>query len=118
MVRILAVLFGAAFIFLGVAGGGTMPTLITNGLVFGYFTASTMHNLLYLATGVISLVSATDRHLSRWVLILLGLVYLALGGIGVGRAGDIYFMHNNMFDNYLFTGIAIILLLIGLSSKK
>ncbi|OGT55518.1 MAG: hypothetical protein A3F43_03135 [Gammaproteobacteria bacterium RIFCSPHIGHO2_12_FULL_42_10] len=118
MVRILAVLFGIAFIFMGVVGGGVFPRLIQNGLLYGYFSVDAMHNLVYLATGAASLIAAINRTVSKAFFILFGLGFAAIAGMGVARQGDIYFMHNALFDNYLFSGAAIIFLLIGLSAAR
>ena len=117
MVRMLVVLFGVALIFLGV-GSGIMPTLVENGLLFGYFSAGATHNLVYLTTGVVALISATSAHFSKVALMGLGIFYLLVGGVGIGKEGNVYFMHNSLFDNYLFIGIGIVLLLVGLSAKK
>ncbi len=117
MLRMLAILFGVAFIVMGVAGGGMMPQWIENKLLFGHFSIDLLHNLVYLVTGVIALITAITPGFSKLFFIVFGLMYALMAGIGIGRAGDIYVMHNNMSDNYLFIAIAFVLLVIGLTAK-
>ena len=118
MVRTLAILFGIAFIFVGVAGGGAFsPRFIDHGLLFNYFTTDISHNLVYLVTGIIALIAATNQVFSKFFFILFGVIYALMGIIGISKAGDIYFMHNNMSDNYLYLAIAFVLLIIGLTAR-
>ena len=63
MIRILAVLFGIAFIFGGVAG--FMPAFMTNGALFGIFEVDSMHNIVHIASGVIAIMCATSYKYSK-----------------------------------------------------
>jgi hypothetical protein len=118
MVRILAILFGIAFIFGGVAGYGVMPQFVENGLLFGYFEVDTIHNLVHIVTGVLAIMAATSYRLSKLFFILFGLIYAAAAVLGFWHQGDLYIMHADMADNYLHAGVAIIALLIGFSAKS
>lgn len=117
MVRMLAILFGIGFIFIGVAGYGFMPQFVEHGLLLGFFEVSAMHNIFHIVTGVIAIMSATSYKASKLFFIIFGLIYAIVAGIGFWRGGDIYIMHVNMPDNFLHAAIAIISLLIGFSAK-
>lgn len=118
MVRILAVLFGIAFIFAGVAGYGIMPQFVENGLLFGFFEVDTIHNLVHIVTGVIAIMAATSFRLSKLFFIIFGLIYAVAAGYGFWHQGDLYIMQANMADNYLHAGVAVVALLIGFSAKS
>lgn len=118
MVRILAVLFGIAFIFAGVAGYGVLPQFVENGLLLGYFEVNSLHNLIHIVTGVIAIMAATSFRLSKLFFIVFGLIYAVAAGLGFWLHGDLYMTHFNMADNYLHAVIAIIALLIGFSAKR
>lgn len=118
MIRILAVLFGIVFIFIGVAGYGVMPQFVENGLLLGYFEVDTLHNLVHIVSGVIAIMAATSFKLSKLFFILFGLFYAVIAGIGFWHQGDLYVIHVNMADNYLHAGIAVIALLIGFGAKS
>ena len=116
MARFLAVLFGIAFIAGGVAG--YMPQFFQNDLLFGYFQVDTVHNMVHIATGVIAIMAATNRGLTKTFFVLFGLLYLIVGGIGYWRDGDIFIMQVNRADDLLHLGLGIVLLLIGLNTSS
>ena len=118
MARILAVLFGLTLIMMGVAGGGLFPSLLKNGLLFGCFSIDSIHNLVYLGTGAAALVSVVNRTVTKVFFILFGLAYAVFAGLGIARQGDVYFIINTLFDNYLFSAIAVLFLLIGLTTER
>lgn len=118
MVRVLAVLFGIAMIFAGVAGYGVMPQFVENGLLLGYFEVNAVHNLIHIITGVIAIMAATSFKYSKLFFIVFGIIYAVVAIFGFVNDGDLYVMHVNMADNYLHVGIAVISLLIGFSAKR
>jgi len=118
LVRILAILFGIAFIFGGVAGYGIMPQFVENGLLLGYFEVNSLHNLIHVVTGVLAIMAATSFRLSKLFFIIFGLFYAAIAIVGFWRQGDVYLIHTNMADNCLNVVIAVIALFIGFSAKK
>lgn len=118
MIRILAILVGLAFIFGGVAGYGVFPQFVQDNLLFGYFEVDNMHNMIHIGTGVLGILCSTTAGLSRFFFIVIGIAYAILAGLGYYYDGDAYFMHVNMADNYLHTGIAVVALIIGLRGSS
>lgn len=118
MLRIMAVLFGIAFIFVGVAG--FLPTFMHNGLLLGYFEVNNMHNLVHLISGIVAIIAATNYRYSKIYFQLFGLVYAAVAIVGFYRQGDLSFMmmHVNMADNILHIVIAVVALYLGFSARK
>lgn len=116
MARFLAVLIGIAFIAAGVAG--YMPQFVQNDLLFGYFEANTVHNIVHIVTGVLAIMAATSRSLTKSFFVLFGLIYLVVGGLGYYRDGDLYLMHMNNADNLLHLALGVVLLLIGLNTSR
>ena len=116
MTRFLAVLFGIAFIFIGVAG--FLPTFSVDGMLFGYFTPTSMHNIVHIVTGVVAIMAATSHHMARLFFQLLGLVYAIAAVWGFWLDGDLVVMQVTMADNILHLIVAVLALLIGFSSSK
>jgi len=116
MLRIIAILFGIAFIFAGVAG--FLPTFMKDGLLLGYFEVDTMHNIVHLATGVIAILVSTSYRYTKLFFILFGLVYTAIAIWGFWNNGDLIVMHVNMADNILHIVVGVIALYLGLSAKR
>lgn len=118
MLRIMAIIFGIAFIFGGVAG--FLPTFMHDGLLFGFFEVNFMHNVFHIASGVIAIMCATSYKYSRLYFQIFGVVYGIIAIVGFIRNGDFSFMmmHMNMADNILHTVIAIVALYLGFSAKK
>lgn len=118
MIRILAILVGLGFIFLGVAGYGVLPQFVQDDLLFGYFNTDAMHNMLHIGTGVLGILCSYSAGLSRFFFIIIGITYAVLAGLGFFHDGDAYYMHVNMADNYFHTGVAVIALIIGLRGSS
>lgn len=119
MLKILAVLFGLAFIIFGILG--FLPDFKTNGLLFGYFMVNPVHNLIHLGTGVIALICGLASNMaSKLFFILFGLVYLGLAiyGFYTGSTMVLDLVAINSADNFLHLGIAIVSLFFGLFLKR
>lgn len=116
MVRLFAVLFGIALIFVGVAG--FLPQFMTDGLLFGYFQVDSMHNMIHLATGVLAILSAGRAGLARSYFKLFGLIYAVVAGAGFYYQGDLGMMQMNPADNYLHALIAVVALYAGFFTKR
>lgn len=116
MLRMLAVVFGIAFIFAGVAG--FLPSLTTDGLLFGYFEVNTMHNVVHLVSGVVAIMAATKDRYARLYFQIFGVIYALVTIVGFARAGDLIIMHTNMADNFLHLVIAIVALYLGFFVRK
>lgn len=110
MLRMIAILFGIAFIFAGIAG--FMPSFTPNDLLFGYFMVNTMHNVIHLVSGVIAIMAATSVYYTRLFFKVFGIVYGLVAIVGFIRS-DLFIMHVNTADNFLHLGIAIVALYLG-----
>jgi hypothetical protein len=116
MLRFLAILLGIAFIFSGVAGN--MPMFMKNGLLFGYVEVSSIHNLIYLVTGVIAIMAATRYSLTKLFFKLLGIIYTIAGVYGFWKNGDLIITHTNLNGNILHLVLGVIALFLGFSKSK
>ena len=114
--KLFAILFGLAFVTVGVMG--FLPEYTPNGNLFGIYEVDHMHNIVHIVSGVIALIAAGCSYFAKVYFILFGLIYGAVAIIGFMQDGDIYgYMHVNPADNYLHLGIAIVSLLIGFVFK-
>lgn len=113
MIRTMAIVFGIALIFAGVAG--FLPDFSENGLLLGYFQIDFVHNIIHLATGVIAILAAMRLKLARWYFRIFGLLYGAVAVLGIFWHGDlgVMMMHMNTADNVLHSVIAIVALYLG-----
>jgi hypothetical protein len=116
MVRIIAILFGIAFIFAGVAG--FLPAFTNNGALFGIFEVDTMHNLVYIITGVIAIMAANSYQSTKLYFIIFGVIYTLFALLGFVRNGDLFIMHANLADNFLHLAMGILLLFLGYYASK
>lgn len=116
MTRLLAILFGIAFIFFGVAG--FLPIFVQDGMLFGFFTATGMHNIIHIATGVIAIMAATSDRYARYYFQIVGLLYTVIAIWGFWSGGDLYIMQVQQADNILHIVIGVIALLIGFHQRK
>lgn len=116
MIRFIAILFGIAFIFAGVAG--FMPAFTNNGALFGIFEVDTMNNLAYIISGVIAIMAATTYKSTRLYFIIFGVIYTLAAILGFVRGGDLFIMHANMADNFLHLSIGVVALFLGYYASK
>lgn len=112
--RLMAFIFGAIFIAIGVMG--YMPEFTTDGLLLETFQVDDMHNKVHIISGVAGIVGAFSSLLARSFFIILGLLYGVAAVLGF-HSGEIYGMQVNMNDNYLHAGIAALALLLGLTQR-
>lgn len=113
-VQRLAVLVGAAFLALGLAG--FVPAFFPEGLLFGVFAVNSAHNLVHIATGVLALgLAMAGAGPARTFFGLMGIIYALLAAIGfvAGRGGVAMGIAINLADNGLDVLIAIVGLWIG-----
>jgi hypothetical protein len=114
LVKPVTVLLGLALAIAGIAG-----FFIPSGMLY-VFEMDTVHNIVYLACGLIGLFAFNSSQLySRWYLILLGLVFAVVTVVGFAMSGDIFgLFHANMPDNYLHLAVAAVSLIVGFGSGK
>lgn len=114
--RMMAILFGIAFIFFGVAG--FLPIFNSDGLLFSWFLVDPVLNVVHIASGVFAIMSALKLKHTIWYFRLFGLFYLLLTMVGFWLNGDLKLMHVNIADNFLHFGIALLALFFGLRSIR
>ena len=126
-VRAVALLFGAVFLLVGVAG--FIPGLTTDygdlgfagsgstAELLGTFQVSVLHNIVHLLFGVAAVAMARSETGARTYLVGAGTVYLLLWILGLvvhGGDGKGNFIPVNDEDNWLHLGLALALLGFGL----
>lgn len=118
LLRTMAILFGIGFIFIGVAG--FLSAFMQEGLLLGYFAVNTIHNIFYIASGVIAIMAATQYRYARTYFQVFGILFGVLTILGFVFNGDIGLMMGpmNMADNFLHLGITIAALFLGFFTKR
>lgn len=118
MLRFAAVIFGIGFIFIGVAG--FMPSFMKNGLLLGYFTIDSIHNIVHIVSGVIAIMAATNFRYAKLYFKLFGILYGLVAIVGFVREGDLSFMmmYTNTADNILHAVIAVVAIFLGFFVAK
>ena len=121
-VQIAALLYGAVFLLVGMAG--FIPGLTTNydqlmvaghhseAMLLGIFQVSWLHNIVHLLYGVAGVALARSAAGARNYLLWGGLVYLVLWiyGLLVGQESQANFVPLNTADNWLhlFLGVTMV----------
>jgi hypothetical protein len=105
MIRFIAVLFGIALIFAGVAG--FIPALTVNGALLGIFEVDMLHNIVHIVTGVLAIMAATTLRTTKLFFLIFGIVYTVIAILGFVNNGNLFLMHVNMADNFLHLGIGL-----------
>lgn len=123
--QIAALLVGAIFVIVGIAG--FIPGITTNvgdmkfaghespSELLGLFQVSILHNIVHLAIGIIGLVAAATWEGARLYLVGGGAIYLALAIYGwvVERTSDANFVPMNNADNVLHVLLGAGMILLG-----
>ena len=123
--QIAALLVGAVFVTVGIAG--FIPGITTHvgdmkfaghespSELLGLFQVSILHNIVHLAIGVIGLVAAATWEGARLYLVGGGAIYLALAIYGwiVERTSDANFVPMNNADNVLHVLLGAGMILLG-----
>jgi hypothetical protein len=124
-IQIAALLIGAVFLLVGIAG--FIPGITTNvgdikfaghespSELLGLFQVSILHNIVHLAIGIIGLVAAATWEGARLFLVGGGAIYLALAIYGwiVDRTSDANFVPMNSADNVLHVVLGAGMILLG-----
>jgi hypothetical protein len=124
-IQIAALLVGAAFLLVGIAG--FIPGITTNvgdmkfaghespSELLGLFQVSILHNIVHLALGIVGLVAAATWEGSRLYLVGGGAIYIALAVYGwiIDRASDANFVPLNSADNVLHVLLGGVMILLG-----
>ncbi|SRR5579883_2493052 len=115
-IRIIAVLFGIAFIGAGIAG--FLPQFTVDGLLLNIFEVDSMHNIVHIVSGVIAIMAATSFKYAKLYFEIFGIIYLFVALLGFWRNGDLFMMHMNLADNILHVVIGVIAVYLGFSAKS
>lgn len=116
MVRWLAYLFAAAFLFIGIAG--FVPAAFKDGLLFGLFAVNVWHNIIHIVSGVLAAAAGyTSSWSSRLFFKVFGVIYTAIAimGLIMGNGLMFGFVANNMADVVLHFILGVASLYIGFS---
>jgi len=120
MAKTLAIVFGAAFVLVGILGFIPNPLVGAEGALF---ETDLMHNLVHLLFGVILLVVAFKNEAASalWLMIL-GIVYLILAVLGflmIPEEGELLgLVHMNHADHWLHVGLAVLMIGGSFLAKK
>ncbi len=108
MMKNIYLLLAAVLVIVGMLGF-VMPSP-----VLGMFEVNTLHNIVHLTTGAITLV-ATMRGLGvmRALGRIFGIGYLALAIVGFVHADLFGLMHVNLADNLLHSALAALFVYVG-----
>jgi len=121
--------WGIVFLLAGIAGfvpGITTGTLsfagpMSGAKLLGLFQVSVLHNALHLLYGVVGVVMAANRTLSRFYLIWGGVIYLLLFVYGLiieGTSGGANFVPVNDPDNWLHFALGVLMAGMGLFAGR
>ena len=81
MLRFLAIIFGLAFICMGILG--FQKDFTPNDLLFGYFLVNPLHNVIHLAIGLIALFCGlSNSTVCKTFFMIFGIAFLAFAGYG------------------------------------
>ena len=122
--RLVATIFGAVYILVGLLGfavtGGVGFIATEGGLLLGIFEVNPLHNIAHLLIGAALLIAGiVSARAAKIVNVVVGATYLLLGIVGfflVGTALNILAL--NTFDHFLHLASAIVLLGVGLAAER
>jgi hypothetical protein len=116
MLRLLAILFGIAFIFAGVAG--FLPAFTLNGFLFSLFAVDTMTNIIHIVSGVLAIMASTNFKYTKLYFLIFGIIYIIFAIAGFWHHGELLMMHLNLADNILHLCIGVVALYLGLTAIR
>ncbi|MES2272808.1 MAG: DUF4383 domain-containing protein [Chlamydiota bacterium] len=119
MLKIIAMVFGVIFFLIGVLG--FFPALTPNGELLGIFHVNAAHNMVHLATGIISFwVGITSGHAAKIFFQIFGVIYglVAILGFFYGDQPIFGLIANNMADAWLHVAVSAIALYLGFGMKQ
>ena|SRR5688572_7641482 len=118
-----ALVFGLVFIAIGLLGFVDNPIVGTSEKAI--FHADQTHNIVHIVSGALFvLIALAAPGAAAGFLILFGLVYLAIGVVGIVTIGKegmtklMGFLHVNAADNYLHVALGIVIFLVGVAARR
>ena len=121
--RIVATVFGAVYLLVGLAGfavtGGVGFISNEGGLLLGIFEVNPLHNIAHLLIGAALLVAGlANARAAKGVNTTVGAVYLLLGIVGFFLTGPANILALNVPDHFLHLASAVVLLGVGLGAER
>ncbi|MCG7418629.1 MULTISPECIES: DUF4383 domain-containing protein [Microbacterium] len=121
--RIVATIFGAVYLLVGLLGfavtGGVGFIANEGGLLLGIFEVNPLHNIAHLLIGAALLVAGlANARAAKSVNIAVGAVYLLLGIVGFFLTGPANILALNVPDHFLHLASAVVLLGVGLGTER
>ncbi|NEM91803.1 DUF4383 domain-containing protein [Galbitalea soli] len=122
--RLLAVIFGAVYLLVGLLGfaytGGVGFLATQGGLILGIFEVNILHNIVHLLIGAALLIAGlASVPAAKGLNTTVGAVYLLVGILGLFLVGSsLNILALNAADNVLHFASAIVLLAVGLGADK
>ncbi|GAB3393553.1 hypothetical protein GCM10027568_22760 [Humibacter soli] len=122
--RIVATVFGAVYLLVGVLGffvtSGVGFVSTHGGLLLGIFEVNPLHNVAHLLIGAALLIAGlTSVIAAKTVDIVVGAAYLLLGIVGFFIASTpVNVLALNTPDHFLHLASALVLLAVGLSADR
>jgi hypothetical protein len=121
--RLVAVIFGAVYLLVGLLGftvtGNVEFAGPEGGLLLGIFQVNPLHNIAHLLIGAALLIGGiAGVRPAKTVNVIVGAAYLLLGIVGFFLQGPANFLALNVADHFLHLASAIILLGVGLAADK
>lgn len=120
MLKRIAVIFGVAFVVIGILGFIPGVTAyapdVDHGRLLGVFAVDTMHNTMHIVTGAIAVwMGLSGEYASRSYFRAIGILYgiLALFGFGYRDAPLFGVMADNVPDAAFYTLVAVFALFLG-----
>ncbi|UJP10876.1 DUF4383 domain-containing protein [Microbacterium sp. KUDC0406] len=122
--RLIAVIFGAVYVVVGLLGfavtGGVSFLATEGGLLLGIFMVNPLHNVAHLLIGAALVIAGlVSTKAAKATNVVVGAAYLLLGIAGfflVGTAANILAL--NTFDHFLHLASALLLLAVGLGAER
>lgn len=114
MIKSAALVFGLAFLAVGILG--FVPAVTKDGMLLGIFHVNTAHNLVHLASGAAALLAGlTSSGAARVYFRVFGVIYALVAVLGLiqGDTPLLGLIANNMADVWLHFGIATLALILG-----
>ena len=125
-IRTIATVFGAVYVIIGLAG--FLPALVTgsappdmpsaDGNLLGIFPINALHNIVHLVIGAALLYGSTQTDRARAVARIVGIVYAAVGVLGLIAPDTFGLMPIGGADVALHLLTAAILLYIGFMADR
>ncbi len=118
MLRSLAVIFGVAFLVIGIIG--FYPQFVDSNNLFGIFRFNFEYRMAHIFSGILGILCGLySLNASKLYFIIIGIVYGILAILGFSQPNGMLLgmFENNRADSWFNTVLAAVSLLLGFSKK-